>query len=104
MEARLIDEPDLEFGYHGLHPDLRFGIMEHGPSDRGKDRKPDAIKLAVVGTEKSIEDSCQWLTTARAGFDGSGSDKKNLFPPFPRFARDSAFDCELILDRSTFAS
>lgn len=28
MEAQLIDEPDLEFGYRGLHPDLRFGIME----------------------------------------------------------------------------
>jgi hypothetical protein len=104
MEARLIDEPDLEFGYHGLHPDLRFGIMEHGPSDRGKDRKPGEIKLAVVGTEQSIGDACQWLTTARAGFDGSGSKKRNLFPPFPHFARDSAFDCELILDHSTFAS
>jgi hypothetical protein len=104
MEALLIDEPDLEFGYHGMHPDLRFGLMEHGPSDLGKDRKPEQIKLAVVGTEKSIEDACQWLTNARTGFDGSGSEKKNLFPPFPCFARGSTFDCELILDRSTFAS
>lgn len=104
MEARLIDEPELEFGYHGMHPDLRFGIMEHGPSDRGKERRPTAIKLAIVGTEKSIEDACQWLTSARAGFDGSGSEKRNLFPPFPGFAKDSAFHCELILDRSTFAS
>ena len=55
MEAQLIDEPDLEFGYRGLHPDLRFGIMEHGPSDRGRDRKPSEIKLAVVGTERRAE-------------------------------------------------
>src|ERR1041385_7156093 len=104
MEAQLIEEPDLEFGYRGLHPDPRFGIMEHGPSDRVIERKPKEIKLAVVGTERSIEDACQWLTTARAGFDGSGSEKKNLFPAFPCFAKDASFDCELILDRSMFAS
>jgi hypothetical protein len=104
MEAQLIDEPDLEFGYRGLHPDLRFGIMEHGPSDRGRDRKPSEIKLAVVGTERSIEDACRWLTSARAGFEGSGSPKRNLFPAFPGFSRDAGFECDLILERSMFSS
>jgi hypothetical protein len=104
MEAQLIEEPELEFGFRGLHPDLRFGIMEHGPSDRGRERKPSEIKLAVVGTERSIEDACRWLTTARAGFEGSGSVKRNLFPAFPGFAKGSGFDCDLILERSMFAS
>lgn len=104
MDAQLIDEPDLEFGHRGLHPDLRFGIMEHGPSDRGKERKPTEIKLAIVGTEKSIEDACGWLAKARMGLDGSGSAKRNLFPSFPGFSKDSGFDCDLILERSMFAS
>ena len=59
MEAQLIDEPHLEFGFRQTHPDLRFGIMEHGPSDCGKERKPGEIKLALVGTEKSVEDACR---------------------------------------------
>lgn len=104
MEAQLIPEPDLEFGQKGLHPDLRFGIMEYGPSDRGKERKPNEVRLAVVGTEQSIEDACVWLTAAKAGFDGSGSRKKNLFPHFPGFSKGAAFDCEIVLDRSAFAS
>ncbi len=104
MEARLIDEPDLEFGSRGLHPDLRFGLMENGPSDLGQDRKPREIKLAVVGTEKSIEDAIKWLTKARSGFEGSGSPKKNLFPGFQGFSQGTSFDCDLILDRSMTAS
>lgn len=104
MEAQLIDEPELEFGQGGMHPDLRFGIMEYGPSDRGMDRKPSEIKLAIVGTERSIEDSCRWMMKAKAGFDGSGSKKLNLFPGFPGFAKGSGFDCDIILDRSMFAS
>ena len=104
MEAQLIDEPDLEFGSRGLHPDLRFGLMENGPSDLGHKRKPQEIKLAIVGTEKSIEDAIKWMTSARAGFEGSGSSKRNLFPGFPGFLRGTAFDCDLILDRSMTAS
>ena len=104
MEVHLIDEPSLEFGNRGLHPDLRFGIMEHGPSDFGRERKPTEIKLAIVGTEKSIEDACRWLTAARGGYEGSGSPKKNLFPAFPGFSKESGFGCELVLERSMFAS
>ena len=91
MEVHLIDEPKLEFGNRGLHPDLRFGIMEHGPSDLGRERKPSEIKLSVVGTEQSIEDACRWLTAARGGYQGSGSPKKNLFPAFPGFSKESGF-------------
>lgn len=104
MEAQLIDEPDLEFGSRSLHPDLRFGLMENGPSDLGQERKPREIKLAVVGTEKSIEDSIRWLSAAKAGFGGSGSSKRNLFPAFPGFSRGTGFDCDLIFDRSMTAS
>jgi len=101
VEAQLIDEPELEFGFGGMHPDLRFGIMEHGPSDRGMDRKPEEIKVAIVGTERSIEDSCGWIGKAEAGFEGSGSKKLNLFPGFRKGA---GFDCDIVLDRSLSAS
>jgi hypothetical protein len=104
VEAQLIDEPELEFGFGGMHPDLRFGVMEHGPSDRGMDRKPTEIKVAVVGTERSIEDSCAWIGKAEAGFEGSGSKKLNLFPGFPGFTKGVGFDCDIVLDRSLSAS
>ena len=104
MEAQLIEEPELEFGFGGTHQDLRFGVMEHGPSDRGVDRKPSEIRLAIVGTERSIEDSCCWITKARAGLEGSGSKKMNLFPGFPGFTKGAGFDCDILLDRSMFAS
>ena len=104
MEAQLIDEPELEFGFGGMHPDLRFGVMEHGPSDSRMDRKPTEIKLAIVGTERSIEDSCRWISKAKAGFAGSGSKKLNLFPGFPGFTQGAGFDCDIILDQSLFAS
>jgi hypothetical protein len=104
VEAQLIDEPELEFGSGGMHPDLRFGVMEHGPSDRGMDRKPTEIKVAIVGTERSIEDSCGWIAKAEAGFEGSGSKKLNLFPGFPGLTKGVGFDCDIILDRSLSAS
>ena len=104
VEAQLIDEPELEFGFGGMHQDLRFGVMEYGPSDRGMDRKPSQIKLAIVGTERSIEDSCRWITKARTGLEGSGSKKLNLFPEFPGFTKGAGFDCDILLDRSMFAS
>lgn len=104
MDAQLIDEPELEFGRGGLHLDLRFGVMEHGPSDCGRERKPTQIKLAIVGTERSIEDACSWLSQARGGLESSGSTKKNLFPAFPGFSGTTAFGCDLVLERSTFTS
>jgi hypothetical protein len=78
--------------------------MEHGPSDLGMDRKPEEIKLAIVGTERSIEDSCEWIGKAEAGLEGSGSKKLNLFPGFPGFTKGSGFDCDIVLDQSLFAS
>lgn len=104
MDAQLIDEPDLEFGRGGLHLDLRFGLMEHGPADLGRDRRPKEIRLAIVGTERSIEDASSWLSKACAGLESSGSKKKNLFPAFPGFSDTAAFNCNLVLDRSTFSS
>jgi hypothetical protein len=104
METELIDEPDLEFGHGGLHPDLRFGVIEFGPADQGKDRKPSEIKLGLVGTEQSIEDAVSWLTTAAKGLEASGSPKRNLFPDFPGFSRGSTFNCDLVFDRSVSMS
>lgn len=104
MEAQLIDEPDLEFGHGSLSPDLRFGVMESGPADEGKDRKPREIKLGLVGTEQSIESAANWLKAATSGLEGSGSPKRNLFPDFPGFSQQSTFNCNLTLDRSICTS
>ena len=35
MKLHFIDEPELEFGGGGRHIDIRHGLAEHGPLDRG---------------------------------------------------------------------
>ena len=45
MNIDFIDEPDLEFGGGGHHIDVRFGIMQHGPLDRGAPTSPAQLRV-----------------------------------------------------------
>ena len=40
MKTEFLVEPELEFGNGGQHIDVRFGIMQHGPLDRGISSAP----------------------------------------------------------------
>ena len=54
MNIDFIDEPDLEFGGGGHHVDVRFGIMQHGPLDRGAPTSPAQLRVGIVGSEETM--------------------------------------------------
>lgn len=96
MNSDFIDEPDLEFGGGGRHIDVRFGIMQHGPLDRGTSTAPAQLRLGIVGTEETIEGVHKWLEKMRSGSPAKDSRLGNLFPPFPGFSNNSCFGSTLV--------
>lgn len=96
MKIDFIDESDLEFGGRGHHIDVRFGIMQHGPLDRGTSTAPAQLRLGIVGTEETIEGVQTWLEKARSGIPPKESRLANLFPPFPGFSDNSCFGSSLV--------
>lgn len=96
MNIDFIDEPDLEFGGGGHHIDVRFGIMQHGPLDRGMSTAPAQLRVGIVGTEETIEGVQKWLEKTRSGTSAKDSRRANLFPPFPGFSNNSCFGSSLV--------
>ena len=102
MNIDFIEEPDLEFGNGGRHIDVRFGIMQHGPVDRGRSTAPVQLRVGIVGTEETIDGVQTWLTKTCSGIPGKDSRLANLFPPFPGFSDDSCFGSSFVFhDRWT---
>lgn len=96
MKIDFLDEPELEFGDGGTHIDVRFGIMQHGPLDRGASTAPSQLRVGIVGTEETIEGAQKWLERARSGISAKDSRLSNLFPPFPGFSENSCFRASLV--------
>jgi len=94
MRAFLLDEPELEFGA-GTHVDIRFGLMESGPLDRGTDLAPCPLKVGVVGTKKTCAAACDWLQKLRGEIPAPETHLSNLHPPFPGINAASCFGTEL---------
>lgn len=95
-----IPEPFLEFGDGGLHPDIRFGLMEHGPQDMNQPHRHEKIRLGIIGSSESIEGAGNWIDKCRGIIPGKDSQKKNLFPGFPGFNEECCFKSSIILDDS----
>lgn len=103
MNIDFIDEPDLEFGDGGYHIDVRFGIMQHGPLDRGASTAPTQLRVGIVGTEETIEGVQSWLEKTRFGTPAKNSRLANLFPPFPGFSENSCFESSLVFHKRWMA-
>ena len=97
MKPFFIQEPELEFG-QGRHLDIRFGIMNYKPLDYRDTLAPKAIKVGIVGTERTISDLRSWLDLCALGIDAKLSNQPNLFPRFPGFGSDTPFDAKLVFD------
>jgi hypothetical protein len=97
MKTDFILEPELEFGV-GRHVDIRFGLMNYGPVDYASTLAPKEINLGVVGTNESVEGVCRWLERCRKEVPAKDSRQPNLFPKFPGFCPDVAFQSTLVLD------
>lgn len=91
MKAEFLEEPELEFSA-GTHVDVRYGISEFGPFDRGTTTAPREIRVGLVGTAETVEGVQKWLTACRSGVAAKTTRLVNLFPPFPGFSHESCFD------------
>jgi hypothetical protein len=94
MKSDFLEEPELEFSA-GTHVDIRYGISEFGPLDRGTATAPHEIRVGLVGTAETIEGVQKWLAACRNGVAAKTTRLVNLFPRFPGFSHDSCFDSVL---------
>jgi hypothetical protein len=92
-----IDEPELEFAGAGRHIDIRHGLTEHGPLDRGLPSAPQIVRVGVVGIAKDVELLRTWFDHCRAGIDAKRSKRTTLFVGFPGFGGNGTF-CDFIVD------
>lgn len=97
MKLHFIDEPELEFGGAGRHIDIRHGLAEHGPLDRGLPSAPQSVRVGVVGTAKDVERLRAWVDRCRSGIDAKKSKRTTLFVGFPGFG-ESATLCDFNVD------
>lgn len=101
LETKIFDEPQLEFGDKHNHPDPRLGLFEAGPLQI---HVGDGIKIAVVGSSKTIEDAKAFLAAASKGFAGKTEKHPNMHPDFPGLANQNPFRCKFeIADGATSA-
>jgi hypothetical protein len=101
FETKIFDEPHLEFGDKHHHPDPRLGLFEAGPLQTPLG---DVVKIAVVGSAKTIEDAQKFLAAATAGFAGKSDKHPNLHPDFPGLGNANPFRCKFeILEGATSA-
>ena len=91
MRAFFINEPELEFGGGGRHIDVRHGLRDHGPLDRGWSAAPGSVRVGLVGERKSIDAFVAWVDRCREGVAGKVSPLATLYPPFPGFGDGGAF-------------
>ena len=99
MVVKHLKEPLLEFGT-GSHVDIRFGLMNLGPQDLGQSRRPEKIKIGVIGTAHSVEGCSKWIERCAHEIPAKESQKPNLFPYFPGFNEETTFRSSIALDSS----
>lgn len=97
MQIEFLQEPELEFGVD-KHIDIRFGIMNYGTVDFSSPLAPKEIRLGVVGTNETVEGVSGWFEKCRNEIPAKESKQPNLFPKFPGFRSDVAFQSSVILD------
>lgn len=98
MNIRHISEPLLNFGY-GVSECPRHGINTFNPYDIDVIR-PAQIKLGIVGKEESVESVLLWINSCKSEVAAKVSKrpKPNLFPAFPGFNEETAFQAKIAYD------
>ena len=93
-------EPLLEFGNSGSSPDIRDGIMAHGPVDAGTAKAKTTIRLGLLGTPKTVRAFSDWLKQCSVGISTDDPLNQNFSPGFPGLATDVGFRCSFLTDPS----
>lgn len=97
MKLHFIDEPELEFGGTGRHIDIRHGLTEHGPLDRGLASAPQSVRVGVVGSAQDAERLRAWIDRCRGGVDAKKSKRTTLFVGFPGFGASGTL-CDFVVE------
>ncbi len=95
FESLIFDEPELEFGDRHHHPDPRLGLFEAGPL---QPFVGEVIKIGVVGSAKTVEDTRKFLTAANVGFAGMSDKHPNLHPAFPGLSNQNPYRCQFEIE------
>lgn len=91
FEARVFEEPELEFGENHLHIDARAGLSDAGPLQMFVG---ETIRISVVGSAKTIEDTKNFFDRAAMGINGGSEKHPNMQPPFPGLGNANPFRCK----------
>ena len=82
MEISVIEEPQLEFGYSGIHQEQRAGLVLHGPADIEMEGRCDQISVGLVGAGTVVDDLRSYLTACTKGIAAKDTEFIELFPEF----------------------
>lgn len=93
LRCSYLSEPILDFAAGGKHVDPRAGIARYGPRSFGTSRHPRIVRVGVIGSAQTIEDTSQWITDIADGVDGN-----EKHPEFPGFSGDRGFYSDILLD------
>ncbi|MFV0297575.1 MAG: hypothetical protein ACK5JT_15790, partial [Hyphomicrobiaceae bacterium] len=94
FESKVFDEPLLEFGDKHSHPDPRLGLVEAGPLQT---HLGEVIKVGVVGSAATIEQTDTFLSEAANGFESQSENLPNLHPDFPGLQNRNPFRCNFAI-------
>src|ERR1700722_4879491 len=89
--TKIFEEPQLEFGDKHRHPDPRLGLFEAGPLQTPLG---DVVRIAVVGSAKTVGDTKKFFEQVEAGFAGKGEKHPNMHPDFPGLRNQNPFRCK----------
>ncbi|RUM15807.1 hypothetical protein EFD56_24245 [Rhizobium phaseoli] len=101
FQSTIFDEPHLEFGDRFQDPDPRRGLFMAGPLQTPVG---DAIKIAVVGSAKTVEDTGKFLDAAAQGIAGKTEKHPNMHPDFPGLGNQNPFRCRFEIATDACAS
>lgn len=101
FRTRIFEEPELEFGDRHYHQDPRLGLMEAGPLQT---YLGDVIKVGVVGSSKTVEDTRNFIAHIGAGVEGKSVKHPNMHPPFPGLGNQSPYRCRFEVEEGATAA
>ena len=101
LQSKIFEEPELEFGDKHHHPDPRLGLVEAGPL---QPPLGEVIRVAVVGSAKTVEDTQKFLVDAATGFQGKTERHPNMHPDFPGLGNQNPFRCRFEVEDGATAA
>ncbi len=101
FRTTIFEEPHLEFGDSHHNTDPRRGLVVGGPLQTPVG---DTIKIAVVGSAKTVEDTKRFMGSVAAGVAGNGEKHPNMHPDFPGLGNQNPYRCKFEVDERATAA